>query len=157
MGRSPRSGREPTCNRELDVPLRYGSVLVAVQTWAREVEPRIDEGDYRTIQRRWSKAKEKLAATDRNYTDYLLHDSRGKRHTAKRGLRYILPVLCGPFTEPVVSLKDEFWLRYPSIQSFDSPEESIPRILTPFELEHFLSTTSEEELIKICEEHGWTL
>lgn len=144
-------------NREIDVPLRHGSVLVAVQTWAREVDPQIDEGDYRTMQRRWSKAKKKLAATDRYYTDYLLHDPRGKRQMAKRGLRYILPVLCGPFTEPVASLKDEFWLRYPSMHSFDSPEESIPRILTPFELEHFLSTTSEEELIRICEDHGWTL
>ncbi len=75
----------------------------------------------------------------------------------KRGLRYVLPMLCGPFTEPVASLKDTTWLRYPSMRSFDSPEESIPRILTPSELKHFLSTTNEEELIKICEKHGWTL
>ena len=144
-------------NREIDVPLRCGSVLVAVQTWAQKVDPRIDEGDYRTIQRRWSKAKKKLAETDRYYTDYLLYDSRGKRLMGKEGLRYILPVLCGPFTEPVASLEDGFWLRYPSMESFDSPEESIPRILTPFELGHFLSTTSEGELIKICEGHGWVL
>ncbi len=51
-------------NREIDVPLRCGSVLLAVQTWAREVDPRIDEGDYRTMQRRWSRAKKKLAATE---------------------------------------------------------------------------------------------
>ncbi|MDP9438498.1 MAG: hypothetical protein M3P49_07115 [Actinomycetota bacterium] len=144
-------------NREIDVPLRYGAVLVAVQTWARKVDPRIDEGDYRTIQRRWSKAKKKLAATDKYYTDYLLHDPGGRRHMAKRGLRYVLPLLCGPFTEPVASIEDRFWLRYPSMESFDSPEESIPRLLTPFELERFLSTTSEEGLANICEKHGWTL
>ena len=62
-----------------------------------------------------------------------------------------------PFTEPVVSLEGGFWLRYPSMQSFDSPEQAIPRILTPPELERFLSTTGEEELVGICERHGWTL
>ena len=144
-------------NREVDVPLRLGAVLVAVQTWVREVDPRIAEGHYRTMQRRWSAAKKKLAATDRYYTDYLLGDPAGRRHMEKRGLRCILPVLCGPFTEPVVSLEGGFWLRYPSLQSFDSPGQAIPRILTPPELGRFLSSTSEAELIEICEGHGWTL
>lgn len=135
-------------NQEIDVPLRHGSVLVAVQTWAREVDPRIDEGAYRQLQRRWSRAKEKLEDTDTYYTDYLLCNPAGREHMAREGLSYILPVLCGPFTEPVVSTEDKFWLRYPDMNSFDSPQESIPRILTPSELEHFLSTTSEDELIQ---------
>lgn len=144
-------------NREVDVPLRLGPVLVAVQTWVRKVDPRIAEGHYRTMQRRWSAAKKKLAATDRYYTDYLLGDPAGRRHVEKRELRYILPVLCGPFVEPVASLKGEYWLRHPSTRSFDSPEQAIPRILTPPELERFLSSTSKAELIEICEGHGWTL
>lgn len=144
-------------SREIDVPLRYGSVLVAVQTWAREVDPRIDEGAYKQLQRRWDKAKEKLENTDTYYTDYLICNPVGREHMEHEGLSYILPVLCGPFTEPVVSIEDKFWLRYPDMDSFDSPQESIPRILTPSELEHFLSTTSEEELIEICQQHDWEL
>ncbi|CAN5908590.1 hypothetical protein BH23ACT11_BH23ACT11_27040 [soil metagenome] len=144
-------------SREIDVPLRHGGVLVAVQTWAREVDLRIDEGAYRQLQRRWDKAKEKLENTDTYYTDYLLCNPAGREHMEHEGLSYILPVLCGPFTEPLVSIEDKFWLRYPDMNSFDSPQESIPRILTPSELEHFLSTTSEEELIEICGQHGWML
>lgn len=144
-------------NREIDVPLRYGSVLVAVQTWAREVDLRIDEGDYKKLQKRWNDAKEKLERTDRYYTDYLLCNPAGRHHMETEGLKYILPVLCGPFTEPVVSVKDEFWLRYPDVNSSNAPQESIPRILTPSELEHFLSTTSEDELIDICQQYGWRL
>lgn len=140
-------------SREIGVPLRYGSVLVAVQTWAREVDPRIDEGVYRQLQRRWSRAKEKLEDTDTYYTDYLLCNPAGREHMEHEGLLYILPALCGPFTEPVASIEDKFWLRYPDMNSFDSPQESIPRILTPSELEHFLSTTSEDELIEICQQH----
>ncbi|MGF1472945.1 MAG: hypothetical protein ACFB50_14550 [Rubrobacteraceae bacterium] len=144
-------------SREIDVPLRRGSVLVAVQTWAREVDPRIDEGVYRQLQRRWSRAKEKLENTDRYYTDYLLCNPGGREHMESEALRYILPVLCGPFTEPVASTENKFWLRYPDMNSFDSPQEAVPRILTPFELEHYLSTTNEDELIEICERHGWKL
>lgn len=144
-------------NREIDVPLRYGSVLVAVQTWAREVDLRIDEGDYKKLQKRWNKAKEKLERTDRYYTDYLLCNPAGRNHMETEGLKYILPVLCGPFTEPVVSTNHTFWLRYPAMSPSGSPQESIPRILTPAELERYLSTASEEELVEMCEQHGWTL
>lgn len=144
-------------SREIDMPLRLGSVLIAVQTWAREVDLRIDEGAYRQLQRRWDKAKEKLEDTDTYYTDYLLCNPAGREHMESEGLRYILPILCGPFTEPVVSIEGKFWLRYPDMNSFDSPQEAIPRILTPSELEHFLSTTSQDELIEICEQHGWRL
>lgn len=144
-------------SREIDVPLRLGSVLVAVQAWAREVDLRIDEGAYRQLQRRWHKAKEKLEDTNIYYTDYLLCNPVGREHMESEGLRYILPILCGPFTEPVVSIEGKFWLRYPDMNSFDSPQETIPRILTTSELEHFLSTTSEDELIEICEQHGWRI
>ena len=144
-------------NQEIDVPLRYGAVLVAVQTWAREVDLRIDEGDHKKLQKRWDDAKEKLKRTDRYYTNYLLSNSSGKSLMKTEGLSYILPVLCGPFPEPVVSLKKEFWLRYPDIDSSDAPQESVPRILTPSELEQFLSTSTEDELVEICEQHGWKL
>ena len=144
-------------SREIDVPLRYGSVLIAVQTWAREVDLRIDEGDHKKLQKRWDDAEKKLKRTDKYYKDYLLSDPAGNNLMEREGLKYILPVLCGPFPEPVVSIKDKFWLRYPDINSSDAPEESVPRILTPSELEQFLSTTTEDELVEICEQHGWTL
>lgn len=142
-------------SREIDVPLRRGEVLVAVQTWARDVDPAMSEGHYRTMQRRWSDAKKKLRVTDRYYTDYLLRHTEGKKRMEEEKLRYVLPALCGPFTEPVASLEPAFWLRPLSTRSYDEAIESLPRILSPTELERFLSTASEQELIKICKTNGW--
>lgn len=140
-------GRSTT--REIDVPLRRGQVLVAVQTWARDLDPGLSGGD-RAMQRRWEAARRKLRSTDEKYTDYLLHHPEGKRRMREQGLRYILPVLCGPFTDPVPSLEPRFWLRPLSTGSYDEALRSLPRVLSPAELEHFLSTALEGELRGIC-------
>ena len=146
------SGNE---NREIDVPLRRGRVLIAVQTWARNLDLRISEGHFGAMRQRWSDAKKKLRETDEKYTDYLLRHAEGKKRMEEEGLRYILPVLCGLFTDPVASLDPEFWLRPLSTNSYDESLESLPRILSPAELERFLSTATEEELRAICEKNGW--
>lgn len=144
-------------NREIDVPLRRGRVLIAVQTWARNLDLRISEGHYGAMQRRWDDAKKKLRKTDEKYTDYLLRHAEGKRRMEEEGLRYILPVLCGPFTEPVASLDPALWLRPFSTRSYDEALESLPRILSPKELERFLSTASEGKLREICERNRWEI
>ena len=145
-------GRE---SREIDVPLRRGRVLIAVQTWARNLDLRISEGHFGAMRRRWEDAKRKLRETDERYTDYLLRHAEGKRRMKEEGLRYILPVLCGAFTDPVASLDPKFWLRPLSTRSYDEALQSLPRILSPAELERFLSTASEEELRAICEKNRW--
>lgn len=144
-------------NREIDVPLRCGRVLIAVQTWARNLDLKISEGDFGAMRKRWRDAKKKLRETDEKYTDYLLCHAEGKKRMEEEGLHYILPVLCGPFTDPVASLDPEFWLRPLSKRSYDESLEALPRILSPAELERFLSTASEEELCAICEKNGWGL
>ena len=144
-------------NQEIDVPLRYGRVFLAVQTWARNVDLQIDEGNYEKLNERRKDAKKKLEHTDKHYTKYLLKEPAGKQHMEKEGLEYILPVLCSPYPEPVVSIENKLWLRYPDLESPDAPDEAIPRILTPSELKHFLSTTTENELIAICDQFGWKL
>lgn len=143
--------------REIDVPVRVGKVLIAVQTWAREVDLRIFEGDYKALKRRWKLVKGKLKATDELYTDYLLGHPEGRRNMEKEGLRYVLPVLCGPYEEPAVSFKPEDWLHLPVTLSPDKVGKAVPRVLTPTELEDFLRDTTEKELVKICEENRWTL
>ncbi len=144
-------------NREIDVPLRRGCVLIAVQTWARNLDPRISEGHFGAMRRRWDDAKRKLRETDEKYTDYLLRHAEGKKRMEEERLRYVLPVLCGPFTEPVASLDPEFWLRPLSTRSYDEAVESLPRVLSPAELERFLSTASEGELRAICERNRWEI
>lgn len=144
-------------HREIDVPLRLGEVLVAVQTWAPEVDLRIDTGDEKVMKRRWQKAKDKLRQTDCLYTDYLLRHPEGRQHMEKEGLRYVLPVVCGPNTEPAVSFKSKYWLRCPSVESPEMVTKAIPRILTPPELQAFLATTTEQELREICDRNGWRL
>ncbi len=144
--------------REIDVPLRRGRVLIAVQTWARNLDPRLSEGDYRAMRNRWRDAKRKLLRdTDEKYTDYLLQHAEGKKRMEEEGLRYILPVLCGPFTEPVASLDPGLWLRPLSTTSYEEAVRSLPRILSPAELERFLSTASEGELRAICERNRWEI
>jgi hypothetical protein len=142
-------------NREIDVPVRVGEVLVAVQTWAREVDLRISEGDHGAMKRRWRSVKDKLRSTDKRYTDYLLGRPDGRRELEAEGLRYVLPVLCGPYTEPVASLKPEFWLRGPNTETSDEVVKAVPRVLTPPELTHFLATATEAELKEICKRNGW--
>lgn len=48
-------------SRKIDVPLRRGEVLIAIQTWARNFDRKMSEGQYRVTQRRWEAAKRKLA------------------------------------------------------------------------------------------------
>jgi len=146
-------GRSQT--REIDVPLRRGRVLVAVQTWARNLDRRLSGGEYRAMRRRWEAARRKLRSTDEKYTDYLLHHPEGKRRMGEQGLGYVLPMLCGPFTDPVPSLEPRFWLRPLSTGSYDEALRSLPRVLSPAELEHFLSTATERELRGICEANDW--
>ena len=142
-------------SREIDVVLRRGEILIAIQTWARNLDLKISEGQYRAMQRRWEAAKKKLRSTDDKYTDYLLRHPEGKRLMAEEGLRYVLPMLCGPFTDPVASLKPKFWLRPLSTSSYDETLKAVPRILSPAELEGFLSTATEQELRGICEANEW--
>jgi hypothetical protein len=78
------------------------------------VDLSIDAGDHKAMKRRWEKAKHKLRQTDQRYTDYLLEDVEGKRCMDNVGLRYVLPVVCGPYAEPAISFEPDFWLRYPS-------------------------------------------
>jgi hypothetical protein len=145
-------------DREIDVPLRFGEVLLAVQTWAPEVDLSIDAGDHKAMKRRWEKAKHKLRQTDQRYTDYLLEDVEGKRCMDNVGLRYVLPVVCGPYAEPAVTFEPDFWLRYPSYDAVGQVQApAVPRVLTPMELEYFLVNTTEQELKEICETNGWKL
>lgn len=149
-------------HREIDVPMRIGEVLIAVQTWARDVDLRILAGDHGAMERRWKLVKKKLRSTDELYTDYLLDRPEGRRHMEAEGLRYVLPVLCGPYAEPVASLKAKDWLRPPwAVTSAEvdrsEVEKATARVLTPPELVGFLSTATEEELIRICDTNGWRL
>jgi hypothetical protein len=144
-------------SREIDVPLRRGEVLLAVQTWTPVVNEKTMAGERRAMERRWNKAREKLRDTDRKYTDYLLCNEEGRKHMRDEGLRYVLPVVCGPYAEPLVSLDEEFWLRYPQFGSEEEPERAVPRILTPTELLAFLEDATEQELTSLCEREGWTL
>lgn len=144
-------------HREIDVPLRRGEVLVAVQTWTPTVNEKARAGERRAMEKRWNNARDKLGDTDEKYTDYLLRDEEGRGHMRDEGLRYVLPVLCGPYAEPLVSLDEGFWLRYPRFGVEGGLEGATPRVLTPTELIAFLEDATEQELMSICEQRGWTL
>ena len=144
-------------HREIDVPLRRDEVLIAVQTWTHTVNEKTRAGERRAMERRWNSASDKLKDTDQKYTDYLLHNEEGRKHMRDEGLRYVLPVLCGPYAEPLVSLDEKFWLRYPRFGIEGGLEGAIPRVLTPAELFTFLEDATEPELQSFCERESWIL
>ncbi len=145
-------------SREIDVPVRVGEVLVAVQTWTPAVNRRTMAGERRAMEKRWNSARDKLRDTDKKYTDYLLGDDEGRGHMRSEGLTCILPVVCSPYAEPLVSLMGEFWLRPLPLGSPETQVEgSVPRILTPSELIGFLGDVTEQDLKVLCEGNHWTL
>ena len=146
-------------DQEIDVPMRFGEVLLAVQTWATEIEAGIEAGNYKAMNERWRKVKRKLRDTDDRYTDYLLGHVEGRQCLKREGLRYVMPIVCGPHTEPAASFEPRFWLRYPNYDDGGQIQEAppMPRVITPMELVYFLSTTTEQELKDICEREGWKL
>ncbi len=144
-------------SREIDVTVQLGEVLIAVQTWTPTVNEKVMAGERRAMERRWNKARNKLKDTDQKYTDYLIGTDKGREHMASNGLRYILPVVCGPYAEPQVSLDREFWLRYPQFDTSETAQRAVPRILTPSELKDFLGDATEQELRIICEQRGFVL
>lgn len=144
-------------HQELDVPLRVGDVLVAVQTWARGVDKRVEEGDHAALQARWNSVRRKRSSTDRNYARRLIDDPEARKILRAKNLRYILPILCSPLAEPVASAERRYWLRHPSDLPPGRVPLALPRVLTPPELQGFLDDTSERELKKICKDNGWKL
>lgn len=148
------SGREVA---EIDVPVRVGSVLVAVQTWARDVDKRIEAGDYEALKERWRSVRRKLKKTDDHYARDLIADPEARRYLKRKGIRFVLPVFCSPFSEPVISTDPKYWIRHPSEVPPNALPASLPRVVTPPELGPFLDQTTEEELRRICEIEGWRL
>ena len=143
--------------QEIDVPLRKGSVLVAVQTWASEADKRIEAGDYEALRERWRKIRRKLKRTDERYADEVIADPATRRYLVRKGIRYVLPVLCSPFAEPVVSAGDKYWLRPISGVPAEAVPLALPRIATPPELGPYLDQVTESELRRVCERNGWRL
>jgi hypothetical protein len=88
---------------------------------------------------------------------------RLREHTNKavqcirKGIRYVLPVFCSPFAEPLISTNHKYWLRHISKIPPTSLPLALPRIVTPPELGRFLNQATEDELKGICSTNGWKL
>ena len=148
------SGREVA---EIDVPMRVGCVLVAVQTWARDVDKRMEAGDHEALRERGRSVRRKLKQTDKHYARDLIEDDASRRYLKSKGIRFVLPVFCSPFAEPVVSMKPKYWIRHPSEVPPNALPASLARVVTPPELGPFLDQTSEAELRDVCERQDWRL
>ena len=148
------SGREVA---EIDVPVRVGCVLVAIQTWARDVDKRMEAGDHGALHERWRSVRRKLRQTDKHYAQDLIADGESRRYLKSKGIRFVLPVFCSPFAEPVISMKPKYWIRHPSEVPKNALPVSLARVVTPPELGPFLDHTTEEELRRICERQDWRL
>lgn len=130
---------------------------MAVQTWARDVDKRMEAGDYGALKERWSSVRRKLKKTDEHYARDLIADPEARRYLKRKGIRFVLPVFCSPFAEPVISMASKYWIRHPSEVPQNALPTSLARIVTPPELGPFLGQTTEEELRSICEKEGWSL
>jgi len=146
---------------EIDVPLRIGSAFIPVQTRTAVVEKALDEGDYGAFRRRWRSMKNKRQRTDRMYATKLLNDPVARKFLRREGITHVLPVVCGPYPDPVVAPRRGYWLRSPADEDpqevFRGRPRATPRILTPEELGEFLGDTDEDELRAISAVNGWLL
>ena len=101
--------------------------------------------------------RRKLKQTDERYAWDLIADLDGRRYLKRKGIRFVLPMFCSPFAEPIVSMDTKYWIRLPSQVPSNALPASLARIVTPPELGPFLEQTTEEELRRICESEGWKL
>lgn len=144
---------------EIDLPLNVGSVFVPIQTTTSVLDIGYEEGDHEVFLRRWRFVKDKLRDTDRKYANKLVEDPTSNEFLRSTGITHVLPIICTPFPEPVVSTRESYWLRSlpEELQNAVSGEgfrilqdqsQILPRILTPTELYEFLKTASKAELKK---------
>ncbi|MGI9050228.1 MAG: hypothetical protein ACR2GU_12800 [Rubrobacteraceae bacterium] len=143
--------------REIDVPLRVGSVLIPIQTWAKQVDKAIEEGDYRAMNRRWKRVREKLRTTDEHYAEEIADDPQSAAFLKEQGITHLLPLFVSPFAEPVPSTNPRYWLRPLVGLSREEASQAVLRILTAYELERFLNDADEGDLVELARKIGRTL
>jgi hypothetical protein len=146
---------------EIDVPLRVGSVFIPVQTRTSVVRLSYMEGNLDIWHRRWESIKKKRRDTDKQYATKLATDAASREFLLSNGIKYILPILCIPYPEPVCTTRRAYWLRSPADEHrhavFQGRTRAVQRILAPDELHSFLNGTDETELRRIARRVGRAL
>ena len=135
---------------DLDFTFALGNVLVLADAKAELLRYPTETMYRNAVQTRWKDTREYLEKIKE--TAQLLAVQRNRSNFSKgmAGIEYILPLVCRPYPEWVLSLDDTYWLRKPHQEAEDP---GVPRVLTPGELRVFFEGMTESELIKVAGDH----
>lgn len=124
-------------SKQFDASFRAGDTLVIVECRAVARSLGIERGDPRAIQFRNSLIDRTLKDIDTK-ANWLRISPKGRQYDVTQ-FRRIMPVGVTPFREYIPSLDQHYWVN-----------DTLPRIMTPFELEKAISDGTFERECKNC-------
>lgn len=120
---------------ELDVSVRVGSVLVAIDAKSLQVSPGYRAHVHADLRNRWQKFERYVEHADEQ-AETLANRSRGTNYDLPAdGYTHVVTLLCSTVPEYIDSDDPNFFVK-----------EDLPRVATPSELRDYLAEAAEEEL-----------
>lgn len=120
---------------ELDVSVRVGSVLVAVDAKSIRVSPGYRKYRHGALKTRWEKFERYVEEADEQ-ADKLFRHPRGTNYDLLAdGYTHVVTLLCSAMPEYIDTDDENFYVR-----------SNLPRVAAPLEMRNFLSGVTEEEL-----------
>lgn len=120
---------------DLDVSVRVGSVLVAIDAKSIQVSPGYRGYVHADLRNRWQKFERYVQHADEQ-ADKLADQPRGTNYDlVADGYTHVVTLLCSTVPEFIDTDDDNFYVR-----------EDLPRVATPQELRDFLAEVTEEDL-----------
>lgn len=120
---------------ELDVSVRVGSVLVAVDAKSIRVSPGYRKYRHGALKTRWEKFERYVEEADEQ-ADKLSRHPRGTNYDLLAdGYTHLVTLLCSAMPEYIDTDDENFYVR-----------SNLPRAAAPLEMRNFLSEVTEEEL-----------
>lgn len=120
---------------ELDVSIRVGSVLVAIDAKSIRVSSGYRKYRYGALKTRWQKFERYVEEADEQ-ADKLSHHPRGTNYDLLAGgYTHVVTLLCSAMPEYIDTDDENFYVR-----------SDLPRVAAPLEMRSFLNEVAEEEL-----------
>lgn len=129
-------------NKQIDASFEMGGYLIIVECRAKGRSFGFDKGDIQAIQMRESFINDSLADIDEK-AKWLLENPIGLNYDISN-YKGILPVLVSPFVEFIPSLQKYYWI-----------DNITSRVMTPSELEEFLSKTISDKEFSLFNNIYW--
>jgi len=133
---------KPMAEIEIDASFYKEDTLVVIGCRSHHVTKEYDRGEPAELEKRWDFVLEGLKDAEKRCDFIYKYRKHKLNYPLPGGVKYIVPILCSPFTEYIPTKDDNFFLV--KKRRF---ENSIPRICVPEELTFFFKKF-KSDLIK---------